>query len=354
MKKLRGAMKILILGGTIFLGRHLVEVALEKGHEVTLFNRGEHGPDLYPQVERLRGDRWRDLEVLQGRTWDAVIDTNGYIPSSVSASAGRLAGAVGQYVFISSISVYADVSTPGIDESAPVSPITPEQLREVESISPPARGVVARVYGELYGGLKALCEQAAEEQLPGRTLNIRPGLIVGPYDYSDRFTYWPVRLARGGEILVPDRPEHQVQLIDVRDLAAWTIHMVETGQVGTYNATGPAQPLTMGEVLKACQSVSERDVTFTWVDEAFLLAEKVQPWSQLPLWVPNEPENAGFHAISIARALAAGITFRPLAETAAATLAWDRSRPAEREWQAGLAAEDEVRLLKAWHERVEA
>ncbi|HEX7735035.1 MAG TPA: NAD-dependent epimerase/dehydratase family protein [Ktedonobacteraceae bacterium] len=344
-------MKILILGGTIFLGRHLVEAALARGHEITLFNRGEHAPDLYPQVEQLRGDRRRDLAVLQGRKWDAVIDTSGYVPSSVSSSAQRLAGAVGQYVFISSISVYADVSMAGMDESAPVSPITPEQLRSVEEISLPAKGVTAQAYGELYGGLKALCEQAVEEQLPGRALNIRPGLIVGPYDYSDRFTYWPVRFARGGEVLVPDRPERLVQLIDVRDLAAWTIHMVETGQMGTYNATGPAQALTMGEVLSACQSVSESDSTFTWINEAFLLAEKVQPWSQLPLWLPDEPENAGFHAISIAKALAAGLAFRPLTETAAATLAWNRLRPADHEWRAGLAAADEARLLKAWHER---
>lgn len=345
-------MKILILGGTIFLGRHLVEVALANGHDVTLFNRGQHGPDLYPQVEHLRGDRWSELDLLAGRTWDAVIDTSGYVPSSVRASARMLAGAVGQYVFISSISVYDDVSVIGVDESAPVSPITSEQLREVESITPPAKGVIARVYGELYGGLKALCEQAAEESLPGRTLNIRPGLIVGPYDYSDRFTYWAVRLARGGEVLAPGRPDRVVQLIDARDLAAWTICMVETGQMGVYNATGPAQPLTMGEMLSVCQHVGASDTTFTWVDEALLLAEKVQPWSQIPLWLPDEPENAGFSAVSIEKALSAGLTFRPLAQTVSATLAWDRTRPADREWQAGLTAAEEARLLKAWHERV--
>lgn len=347
-------MKILILGGTIFLGRHLVETALTNGHEVTLFNRGQHGPELYPQVEHLRGDRWHDLDLLAGRTWDAVIDTSGYIPASVRASAQRLAGAVGQYVFISSVSVYDDVSVIGVDESAPVSTLTPEQLQEVEKITPPAKGTVARVYGEMYGALKALCEQAAEESLPGRTLNIRPGLIVGPYDYSDRFTYWPVRIARGGEVLAPGRAERAVQLIDVRDLAAWTIHMVEASLMGTYNATGPAQQISMGEVLDACQQASESNATFTWVDEAFLLAEQVQPWGQLPLWLPDEPENAGFNAINIEKALRTGITFRPLSETARATLAWDRTRPADREWQAGLAAEDEARLLKTWHERQNA
>jgi 2'-hydroxyisoflavone reductase len=343
-------MNILILGGTIFLGRHLVEAALASGHEVTLFNRGLHGPDLYPQVEHMRGDRWSDLDILRGRTWDAVIDTNGYIPSIVRSSAQYLAEAVGQYVFISSVSAYADVSVIGIDEHAPLSTLTSEQLREAENIAPPSRGTIARVYGEMYGGLKALCEQAVAESLPNRTLNIRPGLIVGAYDYSDRFTYWATRIARGGEVLAPGRPERSVQLIDAHDLAAWTIHMIETGQMGTYNATGPAQPLTMGEVLNVCQRVSQSDATFTWVDEAFLLAEKVQPWGQVPLWLPEEPENAGFNAINIAKALNAGLTFRPLAETASATLAWGRTFPADREQQAGLAAEEEASLLKAWHE----
>lgn len=345
------SMKILILGGTIFLGRHLVEAACKRGHEVTLFNRGQHGPDLYPHVEQLRGDRWRDFHALAGREWDAVIDTNGYIPSIVRASASALAAAVGQYVFISTVSVYSNVSVIGVDETAPVSTITPEQLREAENITPPARGVIARVYGEEYGGLKALCEQGVEEILPGRTLNIRPGLIVGPYDYSDRLTYWPGRIARGGEVLAPGRPQRPVQLIDARDLAGWTMHMIETGQVGTYNATGPAEPLTMGEILDACKLASGSNATFTWVDEDFLLGEKVRPWSQIPLWLPEQPENAGFNAISIAKALAAGLTFRPIIETVRDTLAWDVTRSADGERQAGLAADDEAHLLEAWHQR---
>lgn len=347
-------MKILILGGTVFLGRHLVEAALARGHSITLFHRGQHGPDLYPQVEHLRGDRWHDLNILQGRTWDAVIDTSGYFPSAVRSSAQQLADAIGQYVFISSVSAYADVSAPGVDEDAPLSKLTPEQLREVESVVPPSKGTTAPVSAETYGGLKALCEQAVEACLPGRTLNIRPGLIVGPYDSSDRFTYWVARAARGGEILAPGRPERSVQLIDVRDLAAWLIRLVEAGQMGTYNATGPAQPLSMRDVLLACQEVSGRNATYTWVDKAFLLAEKVQPWSQLPLWVSEEPETAGFNAISITRARATGLTFRPLIETARDTLNWERSRPAEREWRAGMSAEDEARLLKLWHERTES
>ena len=344
-------MKILILGGTIFLGRHLVEAALERGHEVTLFNRGQHGTDLYPQVEQLRGDRWGDLRALEGRQWDAVIDTNGYIPSVVRASARLLAGAVKQYVFISTVSVYADVSVAGVDEVAPVSTITPEQLREAESIVPPAKGVVARAYGEHYGALKALCEQTVEECLPGRVLTVRPGLIVGPYDYSDRFTYWPGRIARGGEVLAPGRPERPVQLIDARDLAEWIIRMIEIGQVGIYNATGPAEVLSMQQILDACKQVNSSDASFTWIDEAFLLSEKVQPWSQIPLWLPEEPESAGFNSLSIERALAAGLTFRRIAETARDTLAWDATRPADEERQAGLAADEEARLLRVWHQR---
>lgn len=342
-------MKILILGGTIFLGRHLVDAALSQGHEVTLFNRGQHGPDLYPQVERLRGDRRDDLSALQGRQWDAVIDTCGYIPSVVRASANLLADAVKHYVFISSISVYNDVSGMGVDETAPVETITPEQLDVAENITPSDKGTIARIYREAYGALKALCEQAAEEVMPGRVLNVRPGLIVGPYDRSDRFTYWPGRVARGGEMLAPGRPERAVQLIDARDLAAWTVRMVETGQVGIYNATGPEQPLNMQEILETCRATSGSDATFTWMDDAFLLQEKAQPWSQIPLWLPEEPESAGFNAISITKALTAGLTFRPIAATARDTLAWDITRSADEPREAGLAVEDEARLLQAWH-----
>lgn len=347
-------MKILILGGKIFVGRHLVEAALNSGHEVTLFNRGRHSSELYPQVEQLRGDRTRDLSALQGRQWDAVIDTCGYTPSVVSASARMLAEAVKQYVFISSISVYQDVSVIGMDETTPVGTITSEQVSEAENIVPPDKGIMARAYGEAYGALKALCEQAAGAAMPGRVLNVRPGLVVGPHDYSDRFTYWAGRIARGGEVLAPGRPARPVQLIDVRDLAEWIIRMVEAGQMGTYNATGPTEQLTMQQVLDACKAVSENDATFTWVDESFLLNEKVQPWGQVPLWLPEEPESAGFNSISIARALAAGLTFRPLTETARDTLAWDLTRPADGERQAGLAADDEARLLRLWHQRVGA
>ncbi|HLZ62091.1 MAG TPA: epimerase [Ktedonosporobacter sp.] len=339
-------MKILILGGTIFQGRHLVEAALSHGHEVTLFNRGQHGPELYPQVEHLRGDRRGDLHALEGRTWDAAIDTNGYVPSIVRASARLLADAVRQYVFVSSISVYPDVSTIGLDETAPIGQMTLEQLQVAENILPPAKGIIAGAYGESYGPLKGLCEQAVEEVMPDRALSVRLGLIVGPHDYSDRFTYWPGRVARGGEVLAPGRKRRPVQLIDVRDAAEWMIRMVEAGQMGIYNVTGQAESLSMQQLLDTCAVVSGSDATFTWVDDAFMLEEKIQPWWQMPLWLPEEPALAGFNAISIAKALAAGLTFRPLAETVRDTLAWDSTRPAGEERRAGLPADDEARLLR--------
>jgi 2'-hydroxyisoflavone reductase len=254
-------MNLLILGGTIFLGRHLVEAALRRGHTLTLFNRGQHNPDLFPQVEKLRGDRANasDLQALQARHWDAVMDTCGYLPRLVRLSAQALSNAVKHYTFISSISVYAEPPTPGMDESAPLARLADETVEEIT--------------GETYGGLKALCEQAVESVLPGRTLNIRPGLIVGPHDPSDRFTYWPARLRCGGAVLAPGRPGSPVQVIDARDLAEWTLDLVERQQTGHYNATGPAYPLTMGEVLETCRQAAGMDADLTWVSEAFLLAQ---------------------------------------------------------------------------------
>jgi 2'-hydroxyisoflavone reductase len=222
-------MYLLILGGTGFLGRHLVEAALGDGHRVALFNRGLSGPDLFPEVETIQGDRDGDLSVLQGRRWDAAIDTCGYVPRLVRASAGLLADAVDHYAFISSISVYSDAIGPGADEGAPV-----------EELDGPT---VVEVTGETYGGLKALCERAAEEEMPGRVLNVRSGLISGPHDPTNRFTYWPRRVAAGGEVLAPDRPERRVQFIDVRDLAAWIVAMSAELRTGTYNATGPDHEL---------------------------------------------------------------------------------------------------------------
>jgi 2'-hydroxyisoflavone reductase len=330
-------MQLLILGGTIFLGRHLVDAAAARGHAVTLFNRGQHNPELYPDVEKLRGNRDGDLEALRGRRWDAVIDTCGYVPRIVRASAELLAPSVDHYTFISSISVYAGMQTPGMDESAPVGTLEDASVEEVT--------------GATYGPLKALCEQAAETAMPGRVLNIRPGLIVGPHDPSDRFTYWPRRVARGGEVLAPGRPGRAVQIIDVRDLAEWTVRMVEGQQTGVYNATGPDHVLTMGEVLDACQDVSGSDARFTWVSEEWLREAGVAPWSELPLWVPEREENAGFSSIDCRQAFAAGLTFRPLTDTVRDTLAWVADLPADREPRAGLKPEREQELLAGWKAR---
>jgi 2'-hydroxyisoflavone reductase len=331
-------MNLLILGGTIFLGRHLVAVALEQGHAVTLFNRGRH-PNPFPDVEQLHGDRDGGLSVLGGRRWDAVVDTSGYVPRIVRDSAQTLADAVDRYVFISTISVYADAGRPGLDEDAPVG-----QLAEATE----------QVTGETYGPLKALCEQAVEEALPDRTLTIRPGLIVGPDDPTDRFTYWVRRVAQGGEVLAPGRPDRLIQYIDVRDLARWTIHMAETRATGTYNATGPDIPQSMGDLLQTARDVSKSDARFTWVDEGWLLNEGVEPWSELPLWIPeDDAESAGIMAINIDKATAAGLTFRPLSTTVQDTLAWDRTRPPDIERRAGLAPDREAALLQAWRTRRE-
>ena len=328
-------MKLLILGGTVFLGRHLVEAALARGHAVTLFNRGQHNPELYPEVEKLRGDRNGDLEALRGRHWDAVIDTSGYVPRVVQASAELLADAVDHYTFISSISVYADFSVPNLDESAPVGTLADPTVEEVT--------------GATYGPLKALCEQAAEAALPGRALNLRPGLIVGPHDPTDRFTYWPVRVARGGDVLAPGRPDRQVQIVDARDLAEWNVRMAESRQTGVYNATGPDYVLTMGRLLEECKAVSGSDARFVWVDGQFLLDAGVTPWTEMPLWIPQREDATGsLLAVNCSKAFAAGLTFRPLAGTVRGTLAWDATRPAGVERRAGLRPEREQELLDTW------
>ncbi len=330
-------MKILILGGTVFVGRHLVEAALNRGHEVTLFNRGQHNTELFPQVEKLRGDRDGDLEALRGRRWDVVIDTSGYVPRVVSASAELLAKAVDYYVFISTISVYPDtVQERNVDENGRLGTLEDETTEEIT--------------GDTYGPLKVLCEQAVERALPGRTLIIRPGLIVGPDDPTDRFTYWPVRVARGGEVLAPRPPDARAQFIDVRDLAEWTIRLAEDEQTGIYNATGPDYPLTMAHVLEESKRVSGSDAHIVWIDEAFLIEHGVEPWTGLPLWIPDAP---GFHDLNVDRAIAAGLTFRPLADTIRDTLAWYAERPEETELRVGLAPAAEQEVLQAWHEHIE-
>jgi 2'-hydroxyisoflavone reductase len=343
-------MKLLILGGTRFVGRHLVEAALARKHEVTLFNRGKHSAAPLPSVETINGDRNSELDKLAGRRWDAVVDTCGYLPRTVRASAETLSQAVDRYVFISSLSVYADVSVEGIDETAPLATLTSEQLEKANQIDSSGQSS-AVTYGELYGGLKALAERAAEEVLPNRVLIIRPGLIVGPDDYTDRFTYWVERIARGGEVLAPGRPDRYVQLIDVRDLAEWTVRTIERRATGIYNANSLPRELTMKRVLGDCKTTSGSDAVFTWVSEEFLLREGVVAWSELPLWLPEKdaPRVKGFMFIDCNKAVGSGLSFRPLKETIRDTLAWlETKRPGEK-LKAGMAPDKEQQLLRKWH-----
>jgi 2'-hydroxyisoflavone reductase len=329
--------RILILGGTGFLGPALVEAARARGHALTLFNRGKTRPHLFPEVERLQGDRDGKLDALKGRRWDAVIDNSGYVPRLVRASAELLAPNVGRYLFVSSISVYRDDLAPGSDETAPLA----------TTADPASEDVRAN-----YGALKALCEQAAEKAMPGRTAVVRPTLIVGPDDPTDRFTYWPVRLARGGEVLAPGDGEDPVQVIDVRDLAAWMVSLVERDVKGVFNAAGPKERLTMKAMLEACQAGTGARPPLTWVPAAFLEAQQVAPWMDMPSWIPRGPD-AGMSQVSNARAVAAGLTFRPLADTARDTLAWWKGLPEERraKLRAGLSADREREVLEAWRKQ---
>lgn len=310
-------MRLLVLGGTAFLGRAVVEEALERGHEVTLFNRGRTNPELFPEAEKLRGDRDGDLAALAGRSWDAVVDPSGFVPRVVRASAELLADAVEHYTFVSSISVYAS------------------RGRLIKLDDPATEDVQQH-----YGGLKVLCERVVGELYPGRSASVRAGLIVGPYDPTGRFTYWPHRIARGGEVLAPGPVERPVQLIDVRDLAAWMLHLGERQVAGTFDATGPA---TMGTVVDACLRVTRSDARITWVDDAFLLDQGVGEWLELPLWLAS-PEHRHLLEADVSDALAAGLRLRPVDETAGATLA--SARPVV---GVGLAPERERELLVSWH-----
>ena len=329
-------MKILILGGTQFVGRHLVDAALARGHELTLFNRGQTDANAYPEVEQLRGDRNNNLEALRGRQWDAAIDVAARIPRWVRASAELLADSIQHYTFVSTLSVYADFRNPGMTEDAPLGKLTNESVEKVTN--------------ETYGPLKALCEQAAEQAMPGRVLTVRPGLIVGPFDMSDRFSYWPARIARGGEVLAPAAPDRTVAFIDARDMAGWIIRMIESNQTGIFNVNGPDYPLTMGQVLETCRTVSSSNAYFTWVDEPFLLEQAVGPWVELPLWIPDTPDEKGFYRLNFNKALAAGLSFRPLAATVRDTLDWAMAHPNPQP-RAGLSEERETALLQKWHAR---
>ena len=320
-------MKLLLLGGPRFLGRAVADAALARGHELTFFNRGQTNPELYPEVEKLRGDRAGDLGALSGGTWDAVIDTCGYLPQVVRASAKALADS-GRYCFVSTISVYADFSGP-VDEDSPLAP-----LRDLPD---------DEVTNDSYGPLKALCETAVLEELGERALVVRPGLIVGPHDPTGRFTYWPHRVARGGEVLAPSPPERQTQSVDVRDLAEWIVELCERDVGGTFNATHPG--FSWGELLETCRTVAAADSKITWVTDEFLLEHEVGEWMELPLWIAD-PAMAGADDVDVRRAVAAGLRFRPLADTIRGTL--DVAQPTD---AAGLSAEREAALLAEWHAR---
>lgn len=326
-------MKLLLLGGTVFLGRHIAAYALERGHRVTLFHRGQQNPQLFPEAEKLYGDRDGDLKALQAGRWDAVIDTSGYVPRVVGDSARLLADRCDHYAFISSISVYADVREAGADESQPVGQLGDETVEEID--------------GETYGPLKALCEKVVADAYPEGALIIRPGLIVGPHDPTDRFSYWPHRIALGGEVLAPGSPRHPVQVIDVRDLAQWTVRAVEQRTTGVYNATGPDGSLDLGSLFDACRDAAGSRATFTWVSEEFLLEHGVAPWTEIPLWMPRSSGSDGLMQVSIERAVGAGLTFRPLSETVADTLEW-LAEPGDRDWKAGMNSERERELLALW------
>jgi 2'-hydroxyisoflavone reductase len=341
-------MRILILGGTGFIGPHQVRYALSRGHQVTLFNRGRQPHEWPGAVEELLGDRnTGDLKALEGREWDACIDNPTTLPFWVRDAGRILHGKIKQYLFISTISVYADNLKPA-DESAPVAPYTGKDamVETMESLR--------AAQGELYGPLKALSEKEAEQQFPGKATIIRPGLIVGPGDETDRFTYWPVRLARGGEVLAPGDGSDPVQFIDARDLAEWTIRMAERHTVGTFNATGPEHPLQMRQMLSGIGSAIHADFRPIWVVSDFLEAEKVEAWSDMPVWVPGQGNTAGFARRSIRKALTAGLTFRPLATTASDTLTWFKQQPAERQakLKAGLTPAREEEVLSKWKAKV--
>ena len=333
-------LKILILGGTSFLGPAIVSHARARGHEITLFNRGRTNTHLFPDIEKIKGDRNEGHDALKGRKWDVVIDTSGYYPRVVRGAAEALAGNIGQYIFISSVSVYADFAQRGLNENSAVGTIEDETTEEITGLT--------------YGPLKALCEQAAENALPGRACNIRPGLIVGPMDRSDRFTYWPVRIAKGGEVLVPDKPEIVTQVIDVRDLAEYIVGCAENHINGVFNATSPAKELTMGEIFDSCKSVSGSDATFTWADGDWLEEQEVHAWSDMPVWVPLKGADAGHPFIDVTRALNTGLLFRPIRETIRDTLDWWAAEPQERRdgpMRSGLTAEREKEILTLWHGR---
>lgn len=331
-------MKILFLGGTRFLGRHAVEAALARGHEVTLFNRGESGPGLFPEAEHLVGDRTVELSALRGRRWDAVVDTSAYLPRVARMAAEALADAAERYLFVSSVAVYRIDVPRAIGDDSPTIELEDPDTEEVTPRS--------------FGGMKRLCERAVEAAFPGRATIVRPGLLVGPYDNLGRFRYWLLRIAEGGEVLAPGGPERPWQLMDARDLAGWMVRLLEDGTAGTFDAPGPYLEWTAGRVLDACREASGSDARFTWVDDVFLWEHGVRPWTGLPFWVAPPPDPwPDPHRVPVERSVAAGLAFRPLEQTVRDSLAYELARPDAKtimDEPPGITREHEREVLEAW------
>jgi 2'-hydroxyisoflavone reductase len=331
-------MTLLILGGTGFIGPNLTQEALERGWQVTHFNRGKTAANGVPNVETLIGDRKGQLDALRGRKWDAMIDDTGYVPKFVRMSAELLAPAVGYCLFISSISAYASFAKPNDEHSATGKLANPE---------------AEEVTGDSYGPMKALCEQYTAAAFKGRVSIVRPGYIVGPLDHTDRFTYWPVRASRGGEMLAPGRPEDPIQVIDVRDLAAWMMQLVDHRTNGYFNAVSPPRAFTMGDLISASQAASpQAHTTVTWVPEDFLAAHWKAEELDLPPWAPSKGEDAGASLTATDAAGKTGLRCRPLAATVYDTLVWFKTLPPERrgKLRAGLDPQKEADTLRAWHQ----
>lgn len=325
-------MDILIIGGTKFLGRALVDAAIEKGHKLTLFNRGQTNPDLYPEIEQIRGDRDGEISNLGDRKWDVVIDNCGYVPRVVNQSVEFLKDKAKAYVFISSISVYTETAELNRTEDAPVIELEDKTTEDIMATS------------ESYGGLKYLCEEAVDNVFEN-SLIIRPGLIVGPHDPTNRFTYWPVRIRKGGKILTPSDENYPVQIIDVRDLANFILHLIENNIYGAFNVTGPDKSHSLGTIFDACKSFSQNNPEIVKADEQWLLDHEVQPWMEMPLWIPDDAGRA-LMQVSIEKGLKQGLKFRPLTETVKDTLDWyDYIKGDDQEWNAGLNSEKEIELL---------
>jgi nucleoside-diphosphate-sugar epimerase len=337
--------RLLILGGTRFVGRWIALEALRRGHAVTVFNRGTRPPPG-SGIETIAGDRRRDLARLDGRSWDACVDTSGYVPGQVRAAAERLARHVAHYTYVSTLSVYADSGADEYDESAPVATIDAIEVERFEPVEP-AGPNPADSYGDGYGALKALCESTVRATVPA-ALVVRPGLIVGEHDYAgDRFTYWPARIAEGGEVLAPGSRDSRLQMIDVRDLAEWIVTMIESAHTGTFNATGPA--ISMGSLLERCREVANPAARLVWIPDQFLLEQKVTPFVELPLWIPARIDPGAPMRADIARARALGLRSRPIADTIRSTLAWHRSREEPPVTSRSLDRARERALLDAWH-----